>query len=153
MVTICVLALIIGFVAGLRTFMALVAVSWAAHVGWLQLSGTWLGFLGSAWTAWIFTALALFEVIADQLPSTPRRTVPPQFGARIAAAALSGAAIGASGGAPVLGAVVAIVGAVIGTVGGVRVRTKLAAAFNQDRPAALIEDAIAIAIAVTVVAL
>ena len=53
MVTVCVLALIIGIVAGLRTFMAPVAVSWAANVGWLQLSGTWLGFLGSAWTACI----------------------------------------------------------------------------------------------------
>ena len=34
------LALLIGVVAGLRTFTAPAAVSWAAHLGWLPLGGT-----------------------------------------------------------------------------------------------------------------
>ena len=54
--------------------------------------------MGYAWTPWIFTVLALVEFVTDQLPSTPSRTVPMQFGARIVAAALSGAAIGAATG-------------------------------------------------------
>ena len=92
------LALLIGVVAGLRTMTAPTAVSWAAQLGWLDLRGTWLAFLGYAWTPWIMSALAIAELVADQLPSTPSRTVPMQFGARIVSGALSGAAIGAASG-------------------------------------------------------
>src|SRR6266568_5022882 len=133
------LALLIGVVAGLRTMTAPAAVSWAAHLGWLHLDGSWLAFLGYAWTAWILTLLALIELVTDQLPSTPSRTVPVQFGARIVTGAVSGGAIGAS------------VGAVIGTFGGRAVRAKLAAAFGKDPPAAFIEDAVAIAAAFVIV--
>jgi uncharacterized membrane protein len=45
-----------------------------------------------------------------------------------------------------------IVGAVAGTLGGAAVRGKLAATFGKDRPAALIEDAVAIVGALLVVA-
>jgi uncharacterized membrane protein len=116
--TIYVLALVIGVVAGLRTLTAPAAISWAAYLGWLQLSDTWLAFLGYAWTPWIFTILGLVELVVDQLPSTPSRTVPVQFGARLVLGALSGAAIGAAGGSPVVGAVFAVVGVIIGTLGG-----------------------------------
>ena len=148
--TICVLAVIIGVVAGLRTLTAPAAISWAAHLGWLQLSGTWVAFLGFAWTPWIFTVLALVELVADQLPSTPSRTVPVQFGARIVSGALSGAAVGASGGSLLLGVVAAVVGTVIGTLGGHTIRAKLAAIFGRDRPAAIIEDGVAIGVAVAI---
>jgi hypothetical protein len=53
------LALLIGVVAGLRTMTAPTGVSWAAHLGWLDLRGTWLAFLGYAWTPWILSVLAL----------------------------------------------------------------------------------------------
>ena len=39
-------AFLIGVVAGLRALTAPAAVSWAAHLGWLKLEGTWLAFLG-----------------------------------------------------------------------------------------------------------
>ncbi len=120
------------------------AVSWAAHLGWLDLGTTWLAFLGSPWTRWILTVFALAELVTDQLPSTPSRTVPMQFGARIVMGALSGAAIGASGDAMVGGLVAGIVGAIVGTLGGRAARARLAAAFGNDRPAAFIEDAVAI---------
>ena len=42
------ITLIIGVAAGLRTMMAPAMVSWAAHFGWLDLSGTWLAFFVSA---------------------------------------------------------------------------------------------------------
>ena len=71
----CVLALLIGVVAGMRAMTAPAAVSWAARLGRFDLSGTWLAFLGYAWTPWILTACALGELITDQLPSTPSRTV------------------------------------------------------------------------------
>ena len=138
------IALLIGVIAGLRAMTAPAAVSWAAHLGWLDLSGTWLAFLASPWTRWILTLFALGELVTDQLPSTPSRTVPISFGARIAAGALSGAAIGAARGAMVGGLLAGMVGAVIGTLGGRAFRARLAAAFGSDRPAAFIEDAVAL---------
>jgi uncharacterized membrane protein len=138
------LALLIGIVAGLRAMTPPALVAWAAHLGWLDLSGSWLGFLANAWVRWILTLLAIVELVTDQLPSTPSRTVPIQFGARIATGALSGAAVGAAGGAMVGGLLAGIAGAVIGTLGGRALRARLASAFGSDHPAAFIEDAVAI---------
>jgi uncharacterized membrane protein len=131
------LAVLIGVVAGLRTFTAPAAISWAARLGWLQLGSTPLAFMGYAWTPWILTVLALVEFVADQLPSTPSRTVPMQFGARIIMAAISGAAIGAPAGWLIVGGIAGIVGTVIGTLGGHAARVRLAAALRKDAPAAL----------------
>lgn len=127
------------------------AVSWAARLGWLDLGATSLAFLGYAFTPWIFSALALGELVTDQLPSTPSRKVAVQFGTRILSGALCGAAIAAPGGALVSGAVAGMVGAVIGTLGGHAVRAQLAASFGSDRPAAFIEDAVAIGGALLIV--
>jgi len=148
---VCLLALLMGVVAGLRTMTAAAAVSWAASLGWLDLRGTWLAFLGYAWTPWIISVLALGELVADQLPSTPSRTAPLGFGARIVSGALAGAAIGAPSKAIVAGALAGIVGAIVGTLGGHAGRARLAAAFRSDRPAAFIEDAVAIGGALLIV--
>ena len=137
-------ALLIGVIAGLRTMMAPAAVSWAAHVGWLEVADTWAAFLAYPVIRWILTLLAVVELATDQLPSTPSRTVPVQFTARLATGGLAGAAIGAAGGATLLGLVAGMIGAVIGTLAGAAFRRRLAAAFGSDRPAALIEDAVAI---------
>ena len=138
------LALLIGVIAGLRAMIAPAAVAWAAHLGWIDLSASPLAFMSHAWTPWIFTVLAVIELITDQLPSTPSRTVPMQFGARLVSGALCGACLGAAGGNLAVGAVLGAIGAVIGTLGGRSVRGRLAASFGKDRPAALIEDAVAI---------
>jgi uncharacterized membrane protein len=142
--TACVLPLLIGVIAGLRAMTAPAAVSWAARLGSLNLTPTGLAFLGYAWTPWLFTILALGELVADQLPSTPSRTVPVQFGTRIVMGALSGAAIGAAHGALVIATLAGAIGAVIGTFGGRAFRSRLAAAFGSDPPAAFIEDAVAL---------
>jgi uncharacterized membrane protein len=147
------LALLIGVVAGLRAFTAPAAISWAAHLGWLPLGDTPLAFMGYAWTPWILTALALVELVTDQLPTTPSRTVPLQFGARIIMAGLSGAAIGTPSGWLIIGGIAGIVGAVIGTLGGHAARARLAAAFRNDAPAAFIEDAVATLGAIIIVML
>ena len=123
------------------------AVSWAARLGSLDVSSTGLAFLGYTFTPWILTVLAIGELITDQLPSTPSRTVPVQFGARLASGGLAGGAIGAAQGALAAGLLAGVVGAVIGTFGGRAGRARLAAAFGSDRPAALIEDAVAIGVA------
>src|SRR4029450_2677107 len=142
--TVLLLSVSIGIIAGLRAMTSPAAVSWAARLGSLNVAPTGLAFLGYAFTPWIFTALALGELVTDQLPSTPSRTVPIQFGTRILMGALSGAAIGAGSGALTMGLIAGIPGAVIGPLGGRAVRSRLASAFGKDRPAAFIEDAIAI---------
>jgi uncharacterized membrane protein len=145
------MSLLIGVVAGLRTFTAPAAVSWAAHTGWLSLGDSPLAFFGSAWTPWILTLLALVELVIDQLPSAPSRKAPGGFGARIVSGALSGAATAAPVGWLIVGGIAGIVGAVIGTLGGYAARAKLAAALRNDMPAAFIEDAVAILAAIIIV--
>jgi uncharacterized membrane protein len=144
------LSLLIGVVAGMRTLTALAAVSWAARLGYLDLDNAWFAFLGYRWTPWILTLLAIGEFVADQLPSTPSRTVPIQFAARIISGALSGAAIGLAGGARLVGALTGMFGAIIGTFGGRAFRARMALALGRDRPGALIEDAVAIGAALLI---
>jgi len=145
-------ALLIGIVSGLRTMTAPAAVSWAAYLGWLPLGATPLAFLGATATPYIVTLLAIGELIADQLPKTPSRKVPVQFGARLVSGGLCGAAIGATGGALVGGLVAGVVGAVIGTLGGYQARVALAKAMGRDLPAAALEDVVAIGSAAVIVA-
>jgi len=145
-------SLLIGVIAGLRAMTAPAAISWAARTGWLNLAPTSLAFLGYVFTPWILTLLALAELVTDQLPTTPSRKAPVPFGARIVSGALSGAAIGASRGSLVAGLIAGLLGSVIGTFGGYAFRARLASAFGRDRPAALIEDTIAIGGAFLIVA-
>ncbi|MBD9444221.1 DUF4126 domain-containing protein [Rhizobium sp. RHZ01] len=138
------LAFLIGIIAGLRAMTAPAAVAWAAALGWLDVSQTPLAFMGYRWAPWVFTLLAVVELITDQLPSTPSRKVPMQFAARLIMGGLAGATIGVTGVSLIGGLIAGVVGAAIGTFGGAAARGKLAAAFGKDTPAALIEDAVAI---------
>ena len=90
------------------------------------------------------TVLAVGELIGDQLPTTPSRKTPLPFATRIIVGGLCGAAIAAQSGSFIGGFAAGAVGGIIGTLGGAEGRARLAAAFGKDRPAALIEDAIAI---------
>ena len=138
------LSLLIGVVAGLRALTAPAAVSWAARLGRLDLGSSVLAFAGYAYTPWILTALAAVELVTDQLPTTPSRTVPVAFGTRIVMGGLCGAAVSAAPGTAAAGAIAGIVGAIIGTLGGRAARGWLAAALGNDHPAAIIEDVLAL---------
>jgi uncharacterized membrane protein len=144
-------AFLIGLVAGLRAMTAPAAVSWAARLGWLNLQGTPLAFLGAAVTPWIFTVAALGELVNDKLPKTGSRKAPPPFIARIVMGALAGAAVGAAGQALGAGLVLGALGALAGTLGGYEFRARLARAAGKDLPIALLEDAIAIGLAFWIV--
>jgi uncharacterized membrane protein len=137
-------AFLIGVVAGLRSLTAPAAISWAAALRWLRLEGTPLAFLGYAATPYIFTILAVGELIADQLPKTPSRKAPPGLIARILMGAMCGGAMGVAGDALVPGAIAGVVGALVGTFGGYEVRVRAARFFGKDLPAALIEDVVAV---------
>ena len=147
------LALVIGIVAGLRAMLAPAAIAWAATMGRLPLAHTMLSFMAWRFTPWIFSVLAAGELVTDQLPSTPSRKVPTQFGGRLLTGGLSGAAVGYSQHAPLSGLALGIVGAVIGTIGGAAVRARLSAGLNSDHIAAAIEDGVAIAGAAAVFAM
>ncbi|MEP9396206.1 DUF4126 family protein [Mesorhizobium sp. KR2-14] len=140
-----VFALLIGIIAGLRALTAPAAVSWAALLGWLPVENSWAAFMGYRYTPYIFTLLAVVELVTDQFPSTPARTVPQQFAARVFSGALCGAVIGAASGPWIGGLIVGAIGAVIGTLGGYGARKRLVAATGgRDLPIALLEDAVAI---------
>ena len=145
------LAVLIGVVAGLRAMSAPAAMAWGARIGRILVAGTPLAWLAHPWTAWVFTLLALGELVTDQLPTTPSRTVPVQFGTRLLMGALCGAAACLPALAWPVGAGMGTVGAVVGTLGGRAARGRLAAAFGSDLPAAILEDAVAIGLAALVV--
>jgi uncharacterized membrane protein len=145
-------ALLLGVVAGLRTMTPLATLSWATRFGAVRFAGTRLMFLGHGFTPWLLTAAAVLEFITDQMPSTPSRKVPLQFAARLVSGAFCGAAMGWTAGSWTTGAVAGIVGAIIGTLGGSWMRAQLASAFHRDRPAALLEDVVAIGGAVLILA-
>ncbi len=148
-----VLALGIGIVAGLRSFTAPATVCWAAHLGWLNLHGTHLAFMGTAWALGIFSLLALVEYVGDLLPATPARTTPVPLIARIILGGLSGACIyAAASQSSLLGAVLGAIGGVIGTYAGYHARKALVTGLKiNDAFIAIPEDVVAIGLALLIV--
>lgn len=146
-----ILALLVGVVAGLRTFTVPAAVAWAAVAGRLALSGTLLAFLGSPVAAWILAGLAALELVGDKLPKTPSRKAPGPFVARVVSGAFCGAAVGWPTGQAVPAAIAGALGAVLGTLGGYAARMWLAGRLGRDLPAALLEDVVALGAAALIV--
>jgi uncharacterized membrane protein len=140
-------AFLVGLVAGLRSMLSPAMVSWAARLNLIRVGGTFFVLMDSGLTAVIFTVLAICELVVDKLPKTPSRKQPLSFVIRVLSGALVGATVGASGGKIVAGVILAAIGAVVGTLGGAAVRAKLAVAFGRDYRAAILEDLVAIAIA------
>lgn len=141
------LAFFIGVVAGLRSLTAPAVVAWAAHRNWLNLHSTPLSLIGSSAAVVIFTLLAVVELVADQLPSTPSRLKPPGLIARIILGGLSGAGVAVAGAQSIaLGAVLGVVGGIAGAFLGHAIRMRLVRALKvPDLLIALSEDAVAIA--------
>ena len=143
----------IGFVAGLRAMTAPAVVAWAAYLGWINLSGTPLSFMGSVWAVGIFTLGALAEFVTDQLPTTPARTVPVQLGVRTVMGLLTGACVGLAAGMSLwLGAIIGAIGAIAGTFGGYHARVGLRGALHvPDVAIAIPEDLVAVGLGLLVV--
>jgi uncharacterized membrane protein len=146
-------ALGLGFVAGLRALTAPMAVAWAAHLGWLDLSHSPLSFMGATITVIIFSVLALLELIGDLLPTTPKRTAPAPLAARILMGGLCGACIFvAANQSLITGAVLGGIGGMIGAFAGYEIRRRLVSALKiKDIFFALLEDLIAIGFACLIV--
>ncbi len=146
-------ALGIGIVAGLRAMTAPAVVAWAAHLGWLNLVGSYFAFMGSKWALVIFTLAALGELVNDQLPKTPARTTAGPLAARIVLGALTGACLSVAGEASLmLGALLGAIGAVIGAFAGYKARVGLVKSLGvRDFVVAIPEDLVAIGLALLLV--
>jgi uncharacterized membrane protein len=129
-------AALIGVVAGLRTFTA-PAVLWLVR--------------HRSPVAYLLGVLALLEFAGDLSPKTPARTGLVGLSARVISGAFCGAAITAAAGHSLfIGALLGALGALVGAYGGLAARLR-AIALIGPIPAALLEDAIAIAGAVAIV--
>ena len=147
------LAIGIGFVGGLRSMTAPAAVAWAAHLGWINLSGSPLAFMHSRWALWMWTIFAFCEFVADLLPKTPSRTAPVPLAARIVVGLLTGGCLAVAGGSTLLiGALAGAIGAVAGAYGGYYTRRGLVRTLKvPDFVIAIPEDIVAIGLAFFIV--
>lgn len=129
----------IGFVAGLRSMTAPAAV--------LAATDNSLAFLAAF--------LAAGELVADKLPNTPPRTIPPAFGVRLASGAYCGMMLAEPYGGNVwTGVGCGVAGAIAGTLAGSALRTKVGPAIHlPDLLTALAEDALAISSALALTGL
>jgi uncharacterized membrane protein len=142
-----VLALGIGIVAGLRSLTAPAVVAWGAYLNWLNLHGSSLAFMGSMASVVIFSLLAIGELIADKLPTIPKRTAPAPLMARVITGGLCGACLCAAAAKSLLaGTVLGGVGAVVGAFLGYGIRRRLDLHI-KDFLVAICEDVVAIGLA------
>jgi len=136
----------IGVIAGLRSLTAPALVSWAAHLGWLDLNGSWLSFAGSKGAIIILSLLALGELVSDKLPKTPKRTNLGPLLFRAITGGFSSMVLCASAQQPlVIGTILGVAGAIAGAFAGYEIRHRLVNRFGlPDFGVALTEDIVAI---------
>src|SRR5262245_65272261 len=87
-----ILSLVCGFCAGLRSMTPPAIISWAAQ-SWPAVRSSSVRCMAAPSTAYIFTTLAVLELISDKLPFVPSRLKPGPLGGRILSGALSGAVV------------------------------------------------------------
>lgn len=143
------LAVGIGIAAGLRSLTAPAVVAWSAYLGWLNLHGSPVAFMGSTTAVAIFSLLAIGELIADKLPRTPKRIAVVPLLARILMGGLCGACLcAATGRSMVTGALMGGTGGVIGAFAGYGIRKRFVSNLHiNDLFVAIAEDVVAIALA------
>jgi uncharacterized membrane protein len=139
----------IGVVSGLRSMLAPAVVAWAVRLGWLNLHGSPFAFMESTLALVGFSIAAIGELVADQLPSIPRRTALAPLVVRILSGGFCGACLCASAnGSFAIGAALGVAGAIIGAFAGYEIRKRLVTKLGiKDFVVALSEDAIALGLA------
>ena len=131
-----ILAFVIGFVSGLRTFTPLAALALV---------------LGSMVWKVLAVLAALVEYVVDALPAAPSRTRPVGVAARAIAGGVAGWIVAAHlGGSAAAGAALGVAGAVAGAYAGFAARIAAIPRIGAI-PAALAEDLVAIALAALIV--
>ncbi|MGI8770580.1 MAG: DUF4126 family protein [Acidobacteriaceae bacterium] len=140
------LCVLIGGVSGLRSMMGIALVCWGAHLGWLSLGATRLGFLASPISLIVFSLLAVGELVADKLPAVPPRVQAGPLVVRIVFGACAASALAMAAGASfLLPAVVGGVAALCGTFIGYSLRKLIVNRGKvKDLLVAPVEDVVAI---------
>src|SRR6202044_997332 len=114
--TVFALVFAIGMIAGLRAPPPPAVVSWAAHLGWLNLQDSHLAWLGSTGAVGIFSIAALAEIINGKMPRPGSRLGRSSLGIRSIHGAFAGSGLAiAARQSSLLGILVAIVGALAGS--------------------------------------
>jgi uncharacterized membrane protein len=146
-------AIAIGFIAGLRAMLAPAVVSWTARLRWPQLQSTPLALMARPALAYLFTLLAIGELVVDKLPFTPSRTSAGPLTGRLVLGALSGAVLRAAMHRSFfIGAVLGAAGGLLGAYAGYTARKSLVTKGQlPDFVVALTEDVIAIGGALAIV--
>jgi uncharacterized membrane protein len=146
-----VLALAIGIVAGLRSLTAPAVVAWGAHLSWLNLHGSPFAFMGSTAAVAIFSLLAIGELVADKLPTIPKRTAPAPLMTRVVTGGLCGACLCAAAGQSLIaGALLGGIGGIVGAFLGYGIRRRLDLHI-KDLVVAICEDVVAVGLALFLV--
>ncbi|HVJ09772.1 MAG TPA: DUF4126 family protein [Acidisarcina sp.] len=138
----------LGCVCGLRSMTAPALVCWGARVGWLNLGGSRLAFLGTLPAVILFTLLAMGELVADKLPNIPGRNTPGPLAARFVLGGICGVAlcISAHASSGIYGFLTGGMGGVVGGVAGYYIRRYVKRRFRlPDFPVAVTEDVLALA--------
>jgi uncharacterized membrane protein len=136
-----------GLATGMRTMTAVAVLCCYAALGYTPTHG-WAFWVGYKVSAVIFALCALGEYYGDTLPKTPNRTDPPLAAARIVFGSLAGAIAANIIHEPAAGGIIlGFLGALIGTWGGIRYRAWLTSTLRHPLPAALLDSATALAIA------
>lgn len=133
----------LGVLAGVRSMTAPATASLVAGTSPRAPSGR-LRLLNEPATTVLLSALAIGEIFADKLPFMPDRKAPPSFAWRVISGGLSAAVVRARDESIPLAVIAGAIGAAAGTLGGSALRSRLAAVFQRDVPAALIEDTVVI---------
>lgn len=134
----------LGVVAGMRAMSAPALISQVARRGELAVSGSKLAFLSSKGALSTTALLALGELVADKLPSTPSRTDVGPLTARAVSGALCGAILcSAKKRSPWLGALYGAAGAIGAAFAAYHLRRSAKNALHlPDGVVAVAEDAI-----------
>ncbi|SNT01327.1 Uncharacterized membrane protein [Asanoa hainanensis] len=144
-------AFLAGVAAGGRSMTGLATIALTTRPG---TSSMWLDRAASAPGRVLLTTGAAAELVGDKLPSTPSRLMPRGLAIRIATGALGGAALAQrTRGNPALGALCGGVGAVAGSYAGAYWRRWAGTEQVTALVAAVAEDLLTAAVAVTAAAL
>jgi uncharacterized membrane protein len=125
-----------------------VATGGRTATGLAALAFTRSAFLRRPWVRGLTALAAVGELVADKTPAIPSRLTPPALAGRVVAGVLGTAALARREGvSPVLPVLVATGAVVAGSVAGARWRGYAASKGWPAVPAALVEDAVVIALA------
>jgi uncharacterized membrane protein len=134
----------LGAASGSRSTAGITAVAATSRRG---DSGPLASGLGSTAGTAVSGVLALGELVADKLPTTPSRLAAPALGGRLLFGGSSAAAVARRDGHdPVLPALVGVASALGAAFLGARLRGVASGKFGSDKPGAFLEDGVAVAL-------